>query len=848
MKAITKKIKKSSKWKKPLAFGLAFTMMFSLTACGGKGGNSGSSNDSAASKVDVKDVTFSGTELELKDVKGDPNSFMVANDRIYFYTMEWPDMPEEAYSNDVVEENSESVANAGDNFEEENTEEDVAASDSSEENTEEQSSDSDNEEASTEAGNDDASTETGNEDSSEEDNAEETATEEFDGNPQEYNPVTRIYSMAMDGSDIKELCTPQIENNEYINFILVDKSGKLFVITSSWDEKTEINTYTFMELDDSGNAVNRQDITKAAGFGQDDYLSRIILNDDGGLIIATDQKIMVFDSSFNKTNEVKTDNVYIEGIAKALDGTIVCGTTDEKGAVAQVVDLKENKLSEKFSLDISYFNSSDALMNGSGEYDFYYKDNAGVYGYSIKDKKSTKLMDFMASEVSSDNVYNLIPIDSETMLAWGWNEQGSVINIYKKVDPSTVKDKTTITYGSLWGVDDNIRNAAMKFNKENDKYRIEFMDYSNAGEEAQTKMNADIVAGKVPDIIDLNNLPVHQYISKGILEDLTPYYEKDADVTLDDILPSVVKSTSVDGKQYYVTPSFNISTLIAASKDVGGKTGWTFDEMKQLLDSKGPDARPFYSENKNDILYSFLYGCVDDYIDWTTGKCRFDSNDFKSILEISNRGINEEVEYNEDSPSQPSLIKSGKVLFTEGYIDVESVQLYSSMYNQDITFIGYPSEDRQGSYFSFDNALGIYSKSDVKDGAWEFIKTFMTMEYQATQGHIWSVPTNKVAFEMYMKTKTATKAYKDELGQDIEPLDSSWGWDDLEVKIGPLSSKEEKMYRDLIDGVTKVNTNNYEVMDIITEEAKAYFAGQKGLDETADIIQNRVTTFVNENR
>ena len=65
-----------------------------------------------------------------------------------------------------------------------------------------------------------------------------------------------------------------------------------------------------------------------------------------------------------------------------------------------------------------------------------------------------------------------------------------------------VKDKVTITYGSLWGVDDTVKNAAIKFNKENDKYRIEFKDYGDS-EDAKTKMNADIAAGNIPDIIDL---------------------------------------------------------------------------------------------------------------------------------------------------------------------------------------------------------------------------------------------------------------------------------------------------------------------------------------------------------
>ena len=170
------------------------------------------------------------------------------------------------------------------------------------------------------------------------------------------------------------------------------------------------------------------------------------------------------------------------------------------------------------------------------------------------------------------------------------------------------------------------------------------------------------------------------------------------------------------------------------------------------------------------------------------------------------------------------------------------------MYNTDISFIGYPCEDKQGSYFSFNNQLGIYSKSEVKEGAWEFIKTLMTKDYQASGGYMWYNPTNKDAFEMFMKSKTATKAYTDEYGNEIEPLQSSWGWDDLNVEIGPLSADEEKMYRDLINNTNKVSTSNEAIMSIISEEAKNFFSGQKGLDETADIIQNRVTTYVNENR
>lgn len=37
-------------------------------------------------------------------------------------------------------------------------------------------------------------------------------------------------------------------------------------------------------------------------------------------------------------------------------------------------------------------------------------------------------------------------------------------------------------------------------------------------------------------------------------------------------------------------------------------------------------------------------------------------------------------------------------------------------------------------------------------------------------------------------------------------------------------------------------------MTIISDETGAYFSGQKSAKEVADIVQNRVSNYVNENR
>jgi ABC-type glycerol-3-phosphate transport system substrate-binding protein len=148
------------------------------------------------------------------------------------------------------------------------------------------------------------------------------------------------------------------------------------------------------------------------------------------------------------------------------------------------------------------------------------------------------------------------------------------------------------------------------------------------------------------------------------------------------------------------------------------------------------------------------------------------------------------------------------------------------------------------------NDLGIYAKSKNKEGAWEFLKTFLTKDYICgSQGnYYYGFPLRKDALEEIIKRNSTTEEYVDDYGNTITPLDSSWGYDDLDVEIGPLSDEQVQMVRDVIANVDHLYQYNDDVMSIISDEAGAFFSGQKTSKEVADIIQNRVSTYVNENR
>ena len=836
------------RWKKAAALLMASVMMVSMVACGKK--DKDSSSGSKQKKENKKEMTYEESDLSVDGIEGDIVSYVVEGDRIYFYTTKWVegDGSEDATDEELNAEDTSAEGVSDEDATEADTSEEADSEDATEDASTEAESEDATEDASTEAesedATEDASTEGDNEDATEEDNTGDSSEgEEYIGKSYYY-----VYSMKIDGTDLQDLGQPEIAENTYINYMLLKSDGSIEFLLGSYDDKSGKQSYVLASFDQSGKETDSRDITKDLGLdeNEDNYLNKALIDDEDRYVFVTNSAITVFDKDFKKVCEMKPDSGYVDAVAKTKDGKIVVGdSSGEDGAKVQVLDVDAQKWGESYKMDFQYFSSSDSLMNGI-EYDFYYKDDSGIYGYDIASKKGTKLMDFVASNVSSDNSYSIFPIAKDTMMGTIWDGENSKLVLYKKVDPSTITDKETITVGAMY-VDDNIKRAAIAFNKKSNKYQVEFKDYSNE-EDPQTKMNADIIAGNVPDIICLSSLSVDQYAEKGILEDLTPYFEKDSDVSTDDLIPSVAKAMQIDGKYYYIAPGFYVNTLVGAAKTVGTEPGWTMDDLKKILD-ENKDVRPFYSENKNDNLYNFITMNISDYVDWSTGECSFDGQDFKDILEICNRGSNEETEYSEDSPSEPSLVKEGKVLLTNGgSLDMESVELYEAMFNGDITFIGYPNKDKDGSYFSFDNQLGIYSKSKVKDAAWEFLKTFLTKEYQGDRNNLYSNPTRQDAFDMLVKSKTATEKYTDELGNEVEPLESGWGWDDLNVDIGPLTDKQAQMYIDLVNNTDKTGEYNDEIGNIITEEAKAYFSGQKSLDETADVIQNRVKTYVNENR
>ena len=68
------------------------------------------------------------------------------------------------------------------------------------------------------------------------------------------------------------------------------------------------------------------------------------------------------------------------------------------------------------------------------------------------------------------------------------------------------------------------------------------------------------------------------------------------------------------------------------------------------------------------------------------------------------------------------------------------------------------------------------------------------------------------------------------------------------VDLRPLTEEEAQEFRDLTDKVSNISNEDRKLMEIINDECKAYYAGDKSLDETVRIIQDRAQIYMNESR
>jgi ABC-type glycerol-3-phosphate transport system substrate-binding protein len=208
-------------------------------------------------------------------------------------------------------------------------------------------------------------------------------------------------------------------------------------------------------------------------------------------------------------------------------------------------------------------------------------------------------------------------------------------------------------------------------------------------------------------------------------------------------------------------------------------------------------------------------------------------------------------ENNDDYESDIQKIRTGRqMLYVATISDFNTVQLINKIFDDQATFVGYPTGtgEGNGSAFYMDTTLAMSSTCQNKEGAWEFIRILLTEDYQ--EENSWWFPTNKTMFDKKLEEAMTPEYRTDpETGEQVELSKSTW-WvtDDETLEVYHMTEADRDMLMDIINNTTHVMNYDSDIYEVISEDAEAYFAGQKTAEEVAKLIQSRMNIYVNEQR
>lgn len=621
----------------------------------------------------------------------------------------------------------------------------------------------------------------------------------------------------------------------------------------------ETNKYFLKKISPSGEELLSVDITKQIEVNGWASVMDMAIDDQYVYILNGESSIVVFDKDGNSVASIKADSEsnYIQGIAVSVEGKVVVSTykssADEFKAILKEVDVANKKFGVEYE-NVPAPNGRYTILTGIDKGVIISAGN-GVYQYDFDKQESTEILNWLDSDINSDSVSGFGILSDGRIVALTVDystEKSETEFIYLTKKPaSEVPQKQSITYGAVY-VNSLVKREIIKFNKTNEKYRINVTEYGADDYQAGiTKLNSDIVAGNAPDIIDLQSLNLKRYSAKGVFEDLYQYIDNDSELNRSDYLENVFKAYEYDGKLVAMAPTFSISTVIGKKSLVGDRTSWTLNDLMELVKNSPEGTEIFEYATKETILNYMCTYSMDSFIDWSSGKCSFDSEEFVKVLEFANTfSSNDEEVYNSEGPGTATKIRSNKLLLLNTYLsDVHAYQMYKEMFAEPISFIGYPTSTGNGSNIEGGNLLlAISSKSKYKDAAWEFMRIFLTEKYQ-TSDNLWSFPVKKTALDAMMKEAMTPEYYTDESGNKVEQMKTSWSYgNDFEIDIYAAKQEDIDELMELIESVNTSVQYDLSMYDIILEEAQPFFSGQKPAKEVADIIQSRVQIYVNENR
>lgn len=519
------------------------------------------------------------------------------------------------------------------------------------------------------------------------------------------------------------------------------------------------------------------------------------------------------------------------------------------GVVLRVFDYERRDFLDEVLLpsgNVKYF-------PGGGDFDLCYISASCACGLDLETGREVQLASLVNCGVDQDRLISMFTGSDGSVNCLLRGEDGAVeLARIEQVPASDQPEVTTLTLACM-GLSQTLRQDILEFNRSNSGVRIEVRDYEQYSESPSdnaglTVLSTEIISGDVPDIFVADGLPIARYGARGLLCDIYELIDSDPELSRSDFFENVLDAFATDGKLYSIAPGFEVMSLVGAPGVLGPDMGWTLDEMLGVFEAHPEAEQPLGSGMSRDyVLRTALSMTMDEYVDWQSGECRFDGEEFRALVEFC-AGL--PARPTADSGDYEEPFMSGEQLLLDVRMgDFVHWQLYAALFGGELVYKGWPSSDRAGNVASaVGDRLSISAACEDIEAAWSFVRGRLSGDYfDGEQARYY--PLNREAYaKLEADAMEAEYVTDPETGEQVEASKGRVSINGFGVEVYAMTGPEAQALRELIGSVKRSVNEDTVILDAASEECSAYFAGARGLDDTVALIQDRVSTYVNEQR
>jgi len=649
-------------------------------------------------------------------------------------------------------------------------------------------------------------------------------------------------------------------NETQLLYFLIDEEHNLYYL---YGEYTQNGQKFFFRKDSVEGAVqydiavsaSEEEMLKLSNVAQGDYFTQGTVSRKGEACFYNPRgELFLFDGNGNflgiysvGANTENNSNA-VCGLVNSGDEGVFFYAAQESRVLLQRINMADVSLETMIEVPVE----SKVSLEVYDGYDrgILISDSSTLWEYHLSEKKMNKILEW------GNDTLNLIEYEISALsmaedeclyvLTHRPNGQESLVRI-AFLEESNIPEKQVVLLAmykhETWRDITYLETMAEEFNKYNGEYQIEIKPYSGLEE-----LYNDLLKGNAADIFEMSSIDKYILEDKGVLENLSPYFERSVVVKESDLLPAVRSAGYVEGKYVFMFPRFNVTGYLVA-QGTTHEGGWTPEEYVSLGEIY-PDSRMGYAAEPVSILRNILLTDSESFINWQDMECYFDDDRFISLLErIVHIGETENsispLEYRKNAyqwlHDKELLTDTFRISSASEYID------YRYAYGDFAEFAGHPNQSGK-LYYRMEpcEILGMNSASKVKDGVWAFMEYLLSRENQNQIPS--SIPIHKESFETWLSPEEiVSRTERNKKSQPGNYIYMNLFSFEKSEKLPEMTDTDKEFLRNMVANLYWNDTvNGKDISNIIFEEAGAFFAGDKTAKEAAEIIQNRVALLLNE--